>query len=62
MAGTAITQRGTGSGGAGTYVVNNNTFVASGIIDALGNVETKWVAMSVGSPGQLVKMDSQPLG
>ena len=62
VAGTAITALGTGSGGAGTYIVNNNTFVASGIIDALGNVETKWVAMSVGSPGQLVKMDSQPLG
>jgi hypothetical protein len=63
VAGSALTQLISGTGGSGsTLVVNNNTLVASGTIDALGNVETKWVAMSVGAPGQLVKIDSHPLG
>jgi hypothetical protein len=63
VAGSAITQLISGTGGSGsTLVVNSNTVVASGTIDALGNVETKWVAMSVGAPGQLVKIDSHPLG
>jgi hypothetical protein len=42
VAGTAITALGTGSGGAGTYIVNNNTVVASTTITAALNVETSW--------------------
>jgi hypothetical protein len=58
VAGTTITQLGTGTGGTGTYFVNNNTVVASTTITAAGNVETKWVAASAGRPGQLVKITS----
>jgi hypothetical protein len=62
-ANTAITALGSGTGGAGTYYLNNNTVVAGPeAINAYGTVETKWVAMSVGAPGQLVKISSQPLG
>jgi hypothetical protein len=53
----------TGTGGAGTYVVNNNTAISSEAINvAATNVQTKWVAMSSGLPGELVKISSQPLG
>jgi hypothetical protein len=59
---TQITAFGTGTGGLGTYYVNNNTVVTSTAITAAGNVETKWVAMSSALPGELVKISSQPLG
>ena len=36
VAGTAVTARGTGTGGTGTYVVNNNTVVTSGTIAGTG--------------------------
>ena len=62
VAGTAITALGTGAGGTGTYIVNNNTVVSSTTISAGTNVETKWIAMSSGLPGELVKCSSQPLG
>lgn len=62
VAGTAITALGTGSGGAGTYIVNNNTVVSSTAITAATNVETKWIAMSSGLPGELVKITSHVLG
>jgi|HubBroStandDraft_4_1064222.scaffolds.fasta_scaffold00019_2 hypothetical protein len=58
VAGTQITALGTGTGGAGTYVVNNNTVVSSTAISAYGNVETKWYAASGGLPGELVKITS----
>lgn len=59
VAGTQITQLLTGSGGNGsTFAVNNNTVVASQVINAFGNVETKWYAASAGQPGQLVKITS----
>ena len=45
-----------------TYYVNNNTVVSSSTINVVGNVETKWVAMSSGLPGELVKISSHPLG
>lgn len=61
-ANTSITALGTGTGGAGTYIVNVNTPVASGAINAVGTVETKWFAMSSGLPGELVKISSHPLG
>jgi hypothetical protein len=62
VAGTAITALGTGTGGAGTYIVNNNTVVSSTAINASQNVETKWIAMSGGLPGELVKISAQALG
>lgn len=61
-AGTAITALGTGTGGAGTYIVNNNTVVSSTTITAATNVETKFIAMSAGLPGELVKITSHVLG
>ena len=61
-ANTNITALGTGTGGSGTYYVNNNAVVSSSTINVVGNVETKWVAMSSGLPGELVKISSHPLG
>ena len=59
VAGTTITALGTGTGGAGTYVVNNNTVVNSTAITvAAVNVETKWYAASNGLAGELVKITS----
>ncbi len=60
--GTVITALGTGTGGAGTYIVSPTQSVTSTTISATSNVETKWVAMSAGAPGELVKMSSQALG
>ncbi len=62
VAGTSITQLISGTGGAGTYAVDNNTVVSSTAITAGLQIETKWVAMSAGLPGALVKISSQPLG
>lgn len=64
VAGTTITALGTGTGGAGTYIVNNNTAIAGpeAIDVASVNVETKWIAMSSGLPGELVKISDKPLG
>ena len=61
-AGTYITAFITGAGGAGTYVVNNNTVVASTAITATTNVETKWFAASSGVAGEPVKISSYVLG
>jgi hypothetical protein len=59
VAGTTITAAISGTGGAGTYVVNNNTAVSSQAINvAAVNVETKWYAASNGLPGELVKITS----
>jgi hypothetical protein len=53
----------TGSGGAGTYAVNNNTAATSAAINVSAvNVQTKWIAMSSGLPGELVKITDHPLG
>lgn len=62
VAGTTITALGTGTGGLGTYIVNNNTVVSSTTISATSNVETKWIAMSTAGPGELVKISSHALG
>ncbi|OIN06085.1 hypothetical protein BFS86_19450 [Shewanella algae] len=63
VAGTAITQQLTGTtGGAGTYVVNNNTIVASTAITSATNVETKWFCRTSGLPGELVKIGSHLQG
>lgn len=61
-AGTAITDVGTGLGGAGTYIVNNTQTVGSGALNTASNVETKWVCMSPGLTGELVKMSDHLLG
>jgi hypothetical protein len=61
-ANTNITALGTGTGGAGTYYVNNNAVVGSSTINVVGNVETKWIAMSSGLPGELVKISDHALG
>ena len=58
-AGTTITALGTGTGGAGTYIVNKNTVVSSTAINVSAiNVETKWYAASSGLTGELVKITS----
>lgn len=60
--GTIITALGTGTGGAGTYIVNLTQTVNSAALDANGNVETKWIAMSAAAAGELIKISSHPLG
>lgn len=61
-AGTRVTALGTGTGQAGTYIVNNNTVVASAALTGATAVETKWFATSAAPPGGLIKMSSYPLG
>jgi hypothetical protein len=61
-AGTVITDLGTGTGGAGTYIVNNTQTVGSGALNTALDVETKWYAMSPGLAGELVKISDHPLG
>lgn len=60
VAGTTITALGTGTGGAGTYIVNNNTVVSSTAITAAGDIETDWIAESSGLQNELVKIRRQP--
>lgn len=62
VAGTTVTALGTGTGGTGTYIVDNNTVVSSTTITGTAAVETKWVAMSGGAAGELVKISSWLLG
>lgn len=62
VAGTAITALVSGTGGAGTYVVNNNTAVSSTAITAANNVETKWFVRSSALPGEIMKMSAWPQG
>lgn len=62
VAGTTITAPGSGIGGAGTYIVNNNTVVTSTAITAGLQIETKWYCRSSGLPGELVKISSNPQG
>jgi len=61
-AGTVITGLITGNGGAGTYAVNISQTVTSTTITVAGATQTKWVALSVGAPGELVKMSTWLLG
>lgn len=62
VAATYITALGTGTGGTGTYIVNKTQTLNATTVTAYGNVETKWIAMSSGAPGELVKISSHPLG
>ena len=59
-AGTAITQLGTGTGGAGTYYVNTTQTASSGTVTAATNVETSWIARSGGLAGEVVKISNIP--
>jgi hypothetical protein len=61
-AGTYITALLTGTGGAGTYLLNQGQTVTSQTIGVNANTETKWYAMSNAGVGELVKMSSWPLG
>jgi len=60
--GTAVTGFITGSGGTGTYAVNIGQTAASTTITVAAGTATKWVALSVGAPGELVKMSTWLLG
>ncbi len=59
---TRITQLGTGTGGAGTYFVDPSQLAGTATINVIGAVETKWIAMSGGLTGELVKISDHPLG
>lgn len=62
-AGTTITALGTGTGGVGTYIVDPTQTVAVGtVITANVTTETKWVAMSSGLAGELIKISDHLLG
>jgi len=62
--GTILTQFGTGLGGTGTYFVSPSQTMSSSTVTAgsPAGVETKWIAMSTGLPGELVKISDHPLG
>ncbi len=52
-----------GTGGNGsTYSSDNNTTQTSTTLTFTTNVETKWIAMSAGAAGELIKMSDHPLG
>ena len=55
-AGTYVTAGITGTGGTGTYVVNNNTTVSDIAMTVTNNVETKYYAVSSGGVGEIVKV------
>lgn len=55
-AGTIITALGTGTGGNGTYIVNNTQTVVSESLTSTTNVETGYTAVSSGAVGELVKI------
>jgi len=55
-AGTTITGFITGTGGTGTYAVSISQTATSTTIIVAAGTETKWVASSIGAPGELVKM------
>jgi len=60
--GTTITQLGTGTGGVGTYYVSPSQAMGSSGVWVLGFTETKWIAMSEGLAGELVKISDHALG
>ena len=57
-----VTGLGTGTGGTGTYVVDVSTAMSSSALTIGTTVETKWIAMSAGLAGELVKISDHPLG
>ena len=61
-AGSVITAQGTGTGGTGTYIVSPTQAVSSTTLTAGTSIQTKWIAMSSGLPGELVKISNVPNG
>jgi hypothetical protein len=61
-AGTFISGFITGTGGTGTYAVSIGQTASSTAITVAAGTQTKWVALSVGAPGELVKMSTYLLG
>lgn len=61
-AGTAITGLLTGTGGNGTYIVSPSQTATSTTVTGGLSIQTKWVAMSSGLPGELVKISDHLLG
>lgn len=61
-AGTVITALGTGTGGAGTYIVNNSQTISSQTIGTAVTTETQWYCRSFGQPGDVVKISSRAMG
>ena len=61
-AGTYITALGTGTGGAGTYIVSPTQTASSTAISAYSNTETGWYCRSVGQPGDVVIISSRAMG
>jgi len=62
VAGTYVTAFLTGTGGTGTYLVSNGTTVSSTTITVQAGTETKWIALNVAQPGELVFMSAHTLG
>jgi hypothetical protein len=60
--GTFITAYGTGTGGAGTYILNFTQAVGATTLTTYANVETKWFALHSALAGEVVKCSSQALG
>ncbi|HEY0120642.1 MAG TPA: hypothetical protein VGC14_02585 [Rhizobium sp.] len=60
VVGTVVTALGTGTGGTGTYIVDNNTVVASAAITAATSVETSWYVRSSALAGELMKISNLP--
>ncbi len=60
-AGTTIVALGTGTGGAGTYIVNNTQTVSSTAINSYIGTETAWYTASFGSgaTGEVVKISTR---
>lgn len=60
--GSAITGLGTGTGAAGTYIVNNSQSIASEGITAWANTETGWYCRSFAQPGEVAKIATTSQG
>lgn len=58
--GTTITALGTGTGGAGTYIVNLTQTVGSEAVTGNTNVETSFYCVSPGLAGESVKISNNP--
>ena len=61
-AGSYVQQFLTGTGGTGTYLVSASYTAASTTITVAAGTETKWIALNVAAPGELVIMSTHVLG
>jgi hypothetical protein len=62
ISGTAITAFGTGAGGTGTYIVNASQTVGAETLTGQSNVQTKFIATTAGTNGELVKITNSIYG